>query len=307
MKVAVVGAGAMGSLFGGYLTRAGADVTLVDVWREGVEAINANGLHLEDKQGNRETIRIRATTNPVEPGVVDLALVFVKSYHTESAVRSALAMMGANTLVLSLQNGWGNGPRIAGIVGKERVLVGVTYHSATVLGPGQVQHAGQGPTFIGPLEGQSSDQLRQIAETFTQAGLETTGTDTVLKEIWSKLALNVCTLPTSALLGFRAGQLIEHDGILHLMRGLLRETVAVANAQGIGLDYDERWGGITGLLKRSSGAKASMLQDVEKRRRTEIDVINGAIVEAGQKLNLPVPYNEAMVWLVKSIEETFES
>jgi 2-dehydropantoate 2-reductase len=119
------------------------------------------------------------------------------------------------------------------------------------------------------------------------------------------LALNVCTLPTSALLRFYAGQLIQHEGTLALMRVLLQEAVAVANAQGIDLNFDERWINITGLLERATGAKASMLQDVENRRRTEIDVINGAIVEAGRRLNIPTPYNETMVWLVKALEETF--
>jgi 2-dehydropantoate 2-reductase len=132
-----------------------------------------------------------------------------------------------------------------------------------------------------------------------------TVTDDVLKAIWSKLALNVCTLPTSALLRFYAGQLIQHTGTLELMQALLREVMSVANAQNIALEFDERWEAITGLLSRASGAKASMLQDVENRRRTEIDVINGAIVEAGQRLNIPTPYNQALVWLVKALEETF--
>jgi 2-dehydropantoate 2-reductase len=119
------------------------------------------------------------------------------------------------------------------------------------------------------------------------------------------LALNVCTLPTAALLRFTADELVKHDGTLELMAALLGEAVAVANAQKIALDFDERWEVITNLLKRAVGGKASMLQDVENRRRTEIDVINGAIVAAGQQLNIPTPHNQAMVWLVKALEETF--
>lgn len=306
MKVAVLGgAGAMGSMFGGYLAQAGAAVSLIDVWPEAVKTINRDGLQVEDKAGGSQTIRVHATTKPDEVGPVDLVVVFVKCYHTEAALRSATPLLGADTTVLSLQNGWGNADRIGEIVGKQRVLVGVTYHSGTLLGPGHVQHAGRGITFIGELDGAMSARLERIAVLFNEAGIEVTQSPAVLQHIWSKLALNACTLPTSALLRFYAGQLVEHEGLLALMRGLLGEVVAVANAQGIPLDYDERWTKITGLLQQAAKGKSSMLQDVEKQRQTEIDVINGAIVAAGKRLNISTPYNETMVWLVRSLEATF--
>jgi 2-dehydropantoate 2-reductase len=307
MKIAVIGAGAMGSVIGGLLAKAGNEVTLIDVWRETVDAINSNGLKIEDKAGNVETVKVRAIDQPGSAGAMDLVLVFVKCYHTETAVRDALPMIAPNTIVLSLQNGWGNGPRIARIVGDEKLLLGVCYHSATVAGPGRVLHGGKGMTFMGELNGKMSDRLARVARAFTDAGIEVTTTPTVLKEIWCKLALNVCTLPTSALLRFCAPQLVQHQPMLDLMRLLLRELVAVANAQDIPLDFNERWEAITGLLERCApNAKSSMLQDVEKSRITEIDVINGAIIEAGQRLGIATPYNDGMVKLVKSLEGTFK-
>jgi 2-dehydropantoate 2-reductase len=306
MKIAILGgAGAMGALLGGTLAKAGVDVTLIDVAQTAVDNINANGLRLEDKAGETHQITVKASTDPASVGPVDYVLVFVKCYHTESAVRAAAPMIGAATTVLSLQNGWGNAPRIAGLVGQERVMAGVTYHSATVVGPGQIKQTGIGETFIGELDGTRGDRLHRIVETFNAAGFKTTASDNVLTTIWKKLALNVCTLPASALLRFYAHQMVEHEGTLNLMAEILREAVAVAHAQKIPLDYDERWEAITGLLKRAVGGKASMLQDVENRRRTEIDVINGAIVEAGGRLGIPTPYNQSMVWLVKALEETF--
>jgi 2-dehydropantoate 2-reductase len=305
MKIAVLGAGAMGSLFGGLFSEAGNDVALIDVWREGVDALNTGGLRIEEKTGDTKTIPVRATSDPGSVGVVDLLLVFVKCYHTAEAVRNAAPLIGPTTTVLSLQNGWGNAPRIAEIVGEERVLVGITYHSATVLGPAHIQHAGKGMTFVGELDGALSDRLKLVTDAFNAAGIESTPTPEVLKEIWRKLSLNACTLPTAALLRFTAGELVEHEGTLDLMRSLLKEVVTVANEQRLGLDYEERWEAITGLLMRAAGAKASMLQDVEKRRRTEIDVINGAIADAGRRLGIPTPYNESMVWMVKALEETF--
>ena len=120
--------------------------------------------------------------------------------------------------------------------------------------------------------------------------------------------MNRSNVPNSALLRLCAPQLVQHPPMLDLMRALLREAVAVANAQNIDLDFDERWEAITGLLKRlAPTAKGSMLQDVEKQRPTEIDVINGAVIEAGKRLNIPTPYNQAMVWMIKALEETFPS
>lgn len=297
----------MGSVIGGLLAKAGHDVRLVDVWKEAVQAINSNGLRLEDKTGKVETINVRATDVPRSVGPVELVLVFVKCYHTEAAVTNALGLIDNKTTVLSLQNGWGNVPRIARIVGEEKLLPGVCYHSATVAGPGHVLHAGRGMTFIGELSGKMTDRLARVAKAFTEAGIEVTATPAVLKEIWSKLALNACTLPTSALLRFFAPQLVQHEAMLELMRDLLREVVAVARAQETPLEFDERWQAITGLLKRCApNAKSSMLQDVEKGRRTEIDVINGAIVEAGRRLGIATPYNETMVKLVKALEGTFQ-
>jgi 2-dehydropantoate 2-reductase len=306
MKVAVVGgAGAMGSLFGSILANAGVDVSLVDVAATVVDAINRDGLRIEAKSGAVETVHVPVTTRPADVGPVDLALVFVKCYHTEDAIRNAAPLLHDDTTVLSLQNGWGNAPRIAAIVGDERVMVGVTYHSGVLLGPGHVQHAGTGMTFIGELDGTPSERLQRVASLFSEAGLDVTPSTDVLTQIWAKLALNVCTLPTSALLRFYAGQLVEHDGTLALMRALLHEVVAVAHAQNIALDFDERWDAITGLLGRADKGKSSMLQDVEKGRRTEIDVINGAIVAAGERLGIATPHNNSMVWLIKSLEETF--
>jgi 2-dehydropantoate 2-reductase len=306
MKISVIGAGAMGSVIGGMLAKGGNDVTLIDVSETTVQAINGNGLRIEDENGNTETIQVRATSNPAEVGPVGLVLVFVKCYHTEAAVRNAAPLIGPQTVVLSLQNGWGNGPRISAIIGQQRLLLGVCYHSATVIGPGHVQHGGRGITFMGELDGHMSDRLIRIADSFNRAGVKATATPAVFKEIWSKLALNVCTLSTSALLRFSAPQLIQHDSLLELMRALLREVITVANAQSFPLEFDERWQAINRLLGRCApGVKASMLQDVEKRRRTEIDVINGAIVEVGRRLNIPTPYNDSMFWLVKSLEETF--
>ena len=306
MKIAILGAGAMGSAIGALLHKAGNAVTLIDVARPAIEAVQSRGLIIQNKAGDQETVRVAITDQPASIGVVDLLLVFVKCYHTEAAVKKALPIIGPKTTVLSLQNGWGNGPRIAAIVGKERVILGVCYHSATVLAPGHVLHAGQGKTFMGELDGSDSPRLQQIVKVFNDAGIVAESSGQVLKEIWSKLALNVATLPTSSTVKITADHLLDTLEMQQLMQELLKEVVAVAKQQNIPLDFAERWEAVSGLLKKlAPDTKGSMLQDVEARRQTEIDVMCGAIIEAGTRLGIPTPYNRAMFALIKGLESTF--
>ena len=174
MKIAILGGGgAMGGIFGGYLARAGNDVTLVDVSRAAVQAINDNGLTIEEKDGSQPVIRVPASADPASVGPVDLIINFVKCYHTEAAIRAAAPMIAKDTAVLSLQNGWGNAPRIASIVGEDRVLVGLTYHGGTLLAPGRVKHPGVGMTYLGELSGKATDRLDTVAKTFRAADIKT--------------------------------------------------------------------------------------------------------------------------------------
>lgn len=301
MKIAILGGGgAMGGIFGGYLARAGNDVTLIDVSRAAVQAINDNGLTIEEKDGTQPVVKVPASDDPASVGPVDLIINFVKCYHTEAAVRAAAPMIAEDTAVLSLQNGWGNAPRIASIVGQDRVLVGLTYHGGTLLAPGRVKHPGSGMTYIGELTGKPTERLGRVIDVFRAANIETTRSDRILDEVWKKLALNACTLPVAGLLHLMSHELVAFDGAKSLMAAILKEVVAVAQAQGIALDYDERWAAITGLLEKAVGGKASMLQDVEAKRQTEIEVINGAIVAAGQKAGMATPVNETMVWMIQA-------
>ena len=295
----------MGGLFGAHLARAGEDVALIDVSEPAVDEINKNGVTIEEKDGSSTTIKVAASLTPERVGPVDLILNFVKCYHTDAAVRAAMPMATPETVFLSLQNGWGNAGRIAAIAGDARVMVGLTYHSATLLAPGRVKHPGVGVTYVGELNGEGSPRLKAAAAALSGAGFEVSVSPRILDEIWKKLALNVCTLPTAALLRFFANELNQHEGTVALMKGLLGEVVSVARAQGIALDECERWKAITGLLDRAVGAKASMLQDVEASRPTEIDVINGAIVEAGNRAGIATPLNSSMVWLVNAMQEKY--
>jgi 2-dehydropantoate 2-reductase len=301
MRVAVVGAGAMGSIFGARFQQGGLETVLVDVAQPLVDKINVDGVVVV--RGEEEQVeRVPATTDPAAAGTQDLVVFFVKCYHTASAAQLAAPLVGAETVVASLQNGWGNGEVLAGVFAPEQVAVGVTYNSGTVLELGKVAHPGVGPTYVGAYADGASGIAERVAEALSAGGLEAHVVREIRDEIWKKLILNAATLPTAALTGMNAGALTAHPEMHELVDETAREAVAVARALGYDIDVDERREYIHSLLTKAGPTKASMLQDFEAGRRTEIDVINGAVVRAAGEHGLDVPVNRAFVSLVKGWE-----
>jgi 2-dehydropantoate 2-reductase len=301
MKIAVVGAGAMGAIFGARFAQAGHDTVLVDVVVPLVDKINADGVTV--LRGDEETVtKVPATTDPTSVGPVDLVVFCVKCYHTASAAEAARPLVGTRTVVASLQNGWGNGDVLAGVFPPEQIAVGVTYNSGTVLDVGRVAHPGVGPTTIGSFTNGGGDGPERLAGALADGGLEAKVASPIRPEIWKKLILNAATLPTAALTRMTAGELTAHADMKELVSETAREAVAVARALGYDIDEQERLDAIHGLLERAGPARGSMLQDFEAGRRTEIDVINGAVVRAADETGVPVTINRAFVALVKGWE-----
>ena len=300
MRIAVVGSGAMGSLFGGMLAEAGEEVTLVDVWEEHVRAINERGLTVRGVGGER-TIRVSATTKPGEIGPVDLVLIFVKSYDTEKAAADALPMASGETVFLTLQNGLGNAEKIAEVVGSHRVVVGVTAQGSTLLGPGEIRHAGVGATTIGELNGSKTARILKIKEAFNRAGLATEVSASILDAVWSKVLVNVGINALTALTGLRNGELLAFPEIRGVMRRAVLEAQEVAEAKGvrIGGDPVEK---VYEVAEATAANRSSMLQDIDRCRRTEIAALNGAIVEMGRRLGVDTPVNEALTAAVLGLE-----
>ena len=300
MKIAVVGAGAMGSIFGARFQQAGHETVLVDVAQSLVDTINAEGVAVV--RGDDETItRVPATTEPETVGPVDIVVFFTKCYHTSAAAESARPLVGPDTVIASLQNGWGNGDVLAAAYPPGQVVVGVTYNSGLLQGPGRVLHPAEQPTLVGSFSDEG-DGATRLAEALESAGLATSVASPVRPEIWKKLILNAATLPASALTGMTAGALGTSQDMLDLVSETTREAVAVARALGYEIDFDERIGTILGLVEKAGPTKASMLQDVEAGRRTEIDVINGAVVRAADEVGVAVPINRALMQLIKGWE-----
>jgi 2-dehydropantoate 2-reductase len=301
MRIAVMGAGAMGSIFGARFMQAGHDTVLVDVATPLVEKINADGVTIV--RGDQETtIRVPATSDPSSVGRVDVVVFFVKCYHTSDAAQLARPLVGPETVVASLQNGWGNGDVLASIYPPEQIVVGVTYNSGLLQSPGRVVHPAEQPTIVGSFTDGSDERAKRLADGLAQAGLEASVASPVRVEIWKKLILNAATLPTSALTGMTAGALGASPDVQALVADTAREGVEVAKALGYEIDVQERIDTINGLLERAGPSKGSMLQDFEAGRRTEIDVINDAVVRAADDAGVDVPLNRTLVRLVKGWE-----
>jgi 2-dehydropantoate 2-reductase len=303
MKTAVIGAGAMGSLFGGLLARSGEEVWLVDIWRDHVEAIRSRGLQFED-QGETSAIPVRATTEIGDVGRADLVLLFVKTYHTEKAVSDALPLVKEDTVFLTLQNGLGNEEAICRQVDRTKVLLGVTGRGATLLGPGHIRNGGTGKTFIGELGGAMSERTVRIAQTFSRAGLEMEVSPRIHDLVWDKLLVNVGINVLGALTGYKNGQLLDQPETRNLMEALVREAAEVARRLGVQLTGDplER---VRAVAELTAQNRCSMGQDIDFKRKTEIDVINGAVVREAERLGIPAPVNRTVAQLIRAIEKGF--
>lgn len=308
MKIVVVGgAGAMGGVWASRLQAGGADVAVLDVSPAALDAIRRDGLVIDRKDGTIETVPMRASADPADLGPADVVLFFTKSYHTRSAAELAAPLVGSDTTVVSLQNGWGNSDVLAEVFPAERMVMGVTYHSALVRGPGRIGHTNDaGPTFVGPFrDGAPLGRAEAVAEVMRAGGIATTVTADAKTEVWKKLILNCATLPTAALTRLYSGEMGKPGPVRDLLDELTREAVAVARALGRDITAEERIAAIHNLLAGAGKGKASMLQDVEAQRTTEIDVVNGAVVREGDRLGIAVPVNRAMVALVKGLERSW--
>lgn len=296
----VIGAGAMGGIFGAQLARTGIRTSFLDVSEPLVDRLTADGITLLH-DGAESRVPVHATTDPDELPPAGLVAVFVKCFQTEEAVRRAAPIIGEGTTVLSLQNGWGNGETISRLVDPGQLVVGVTYVSGTVTDPGRVAWTGNGPTYVGAYDG-ADDRVRPVADALRAAAFEVEEPANVRQEIWKKLVLNAATLPTAGLTGLTAGALGEPGPMLELVDATAREAVAVARASGFELEESESIERIHTVLRGAGDGKASMLQDIEAGRRTEVDVITGAVLRAAEATGVDAPINRALYALIKGLE-----
>ncbi len=300
MKIGIVGAGALGGLFSGLLTESGEDVWLLDKHRERAELIRRKGLKIEKGKRSRR-VRINATTSGKKIGSCDVVIILVKAYDTVKAAKSARPLVGKKTFLLTLQNGIGNAEILNKAFGKRRIVLGATAQGSNIVRDGIISHAGWGRTVIGEQDGDSTDRIKDLKKVFNRAGIETSLTRNIRLTLWQKLITNAAINPLSAITGLRNGELLRHGFLIEIMQQITKESVSVARAKGIGIDYRAAFTKTKAVCERTKDNISSMLQDINRGKKTEIDYISGGIVKIARQLGISVPTNELLWRLVKSM------
>jgi 2-dehydropantoate 2-reductase len=304
VKIAVVGAGAMGSVYAGLLASAGHEVWAVDRWQEHVEAIRERGLRVEGASGDR-VVRVRATTDAAEVGEAELVLIATKAMDVKAASESARVLVGPGTLVLSIQNGLGGPDIAASILGEKRVAIGVAGgFGASIVEPGRVHHHGLELVRLGERHGPATPRVEAIAQVWRAAGFNVQTDDDVDRVIWEKLICNVSFSGPCAVLGCTIGEVIADRHAWTVASRCGQEAFEVARALDVSLGFDDVGSYVRNFGLKIPGARPSMLLDLMAGRRSEIDFINGAIPRAGRETGVATPFNEAVTALVKAREAT---
>lgn len=303
MKIAIIGSGAMGSLFGGRLSLAGHDVILYDIYRAHVDAINTKGLLIEDAATGATTLtHPKASDDPAAVKGADVFIVFVKSTTTEKAAAQFKAFAAPHTIAITLQNGLGNEGILRKYFGDHGTAAGVTSQGATFLEPGKIRHAGKGPTHLGMADGDNS-RLEPLIAALDSAGFEAHVSADVTSMIWSKLIVNVGINALTALTGLPNGALGDYEELRAIMADVVAETQLVAAARGVTLTHTDPLATVLDVCRKTAANKSSMLQDILNKRETEIDFINGAIVREAAALGIAVPANQTLARLVKTLDK----
>jgi 2-dehydropantoate 2-reductase len=307
-RIVIVGAGAMGCLFGGLLAEGGLHVTLVDVWKDHVDAINRDGLRILGHGGDR-TVRVAATVEPQAVAAADVILFQCKAYANEAAARSVAHLVAESTVVISFQNGLGHEETLGRILGAGHVLAGLTAQGAIVLRAGVIRNFGDLPSYVGEIGGGLSERASAIADAFTRHRLPTIASADIRKQKWQKLLGNAALGAASAATDMTSAEMVAIPELRAAILRTLDETAAVARACGVTLGETETraiFDQLTAVGGGGTGAsKSSMATDIALKRRTEIDTIHGAVARLGREKGVPTPTLDAMIAIVKGLEAQY--
>ncbi|SFH92084.1 ketopantoate reductase [Tindallia magadiensis] len=303
MKISIIGSGAMGCLFGYYLVKAKAEVTLIDTWQEHIEVIQNHGLTIVDGH-HTNRVHIKAFSDAYQQTEkMDLIIIFVKAYDTRNALEKSLHLIGENTRIMTLQNGVGNIEVISEFISKEKIIGGTTAHGAMLKEKGVVVHAGKGKTRIGRIEGENGKREETICAFLNEAKIDTDIEKNIDGLIWDKLLVNVGINGLTAILDIENGKLLEREETETLMKKLVMEAIRVAEEAKIQISYPDPLHHVKAVAKATGNNRSSMLQDLSRGKKTEIEYINGAIVKKGKELGIPTPYNDFLQQLVRAKEK----
>ena len=305
MQVAVIGIGGMGCLFGAKLSQV-AEVTLLGNWPAQLTALRENSLQLIQPNGRSQTIPLTVSNHPQTVAPADLALILVKSSQTQQAAEAAQQLLKPSGVALTLQNGLGNLEQLTAVLGSNHTHFGITSEGAAIVEPGVVHHAGEGHTYIADSAssvGETAVSPQEIVTLFQAAGFQTSLAKDAAGLVWGKLAINAGINPLTAILQQPNGFLVENGAARRLMQQAAAEAAQVAAAQGIDIPFADAAEETLTVAQATAANHSSMWQDVANGRPTEIEAINGAIVEYGRQFGIPTPVNDVLVTAVRQLEQ----
>lgn len=300
MKIAVLGAGAMGSIYGGHLSLNN-DVYMIDKKQELVDTINNDGLKLFENN-NDVIYNPKAVTESKNIGEVDLVILFVKSLYSRAALMENSHIIGGNTYVMTLQNGAGHEDIISEFVPMERIIIGTTEDNGAILDTGYVRRGGKGKTNIGMLLPDSNNMLEKVKEVFDSCGFDTHIYSNIQQLIWDKLFTNVSLSALTGVLQVPMGFIAQDEYAWNMAVTLIKEAMAVAKAMGLDFDEAEMIERVKNTSLGSPEGRTSIYTDLSKGRPTEVNTISGAVVKAGDKVGVPVPSHKMIVNIVHAME-----
>jgi 2-dehydropantoate 2-reductase len=300
MQWNIIGAGNMGCVYGGNLARVGEQVAFVDIWPEHVQQISQNGLRVEGLTGNF-TVAARAFVDPRDAPAADAVLIAVNAYSTRDAAQAAKQALKPGGFCLTIQNGMGNVEILNEVLGRHRVLAGLSFQSGDIAEPGFVRHTNNGPTYLGEFDRSRSARLLALNELFERGGLHPVLVDDIRSTIWSKFVHNCGINAICAITDLRPGQIREVPELDRFQTAILEETLALARAKGITLEDADPISSVKEYCSHKFH-RVSMAQHLARERRTEIDALNGYVARESQILGLAAPFNTALTQLIKGRE-----
>lgn len=301
MKIAIIGAGAMGSIYGGYLSKHN-EVYLVDNKQDVVDTINKDGLKLQEN-GSDLVYRPKAVTSAEGIGKVDLLILFVKSSYSRVALQENKGIIDSNTYVMTLQNGSGHEDILSEVVPVERIIIGTTEDNGAILKLGYVRHGGTGRTNIGMLVEDKDDMLNTLKKYFDDCGFDTIVHDNIQKLIWDKLFTNVSLSALTGVLQVKMGFIASNSSAWNLTKQLVKEAISVSNAMGLVFDEETILTKVKKTSESSPNGCTSIYTDLNNGRLTEVDTISGSVVRAAKKYGVEVPSHEFIVNMVHAMEQ----
>lgn len=305
-KVAIVGCGAMGSVYAGLMVSAGHEVHAVTLWADHAAAMREHGLRVEGASGDR-TVPVHASMTTDGIGPCDLVIIATKAFDVEAAAKASIPLLGPTTPIQTIQNGLGSPEKAAAVLGADRIAIGVVGgFGASIRAPGHAHHNGMEMIRFGALAGLSRDALDTAAEIWRSSSFKVALFDDVRQMVWEKLIMNVAFSGTTCATGMTIGEVMGNPDAWKVAEGCSLEAIAVAKAAGIKLDVGDPIEHVRKLGSKIPNAKPSMLLDHLAHRRSEVDAINGAIPVEAEKYNIRTPMNDALVAIIRAREAAFK-